>query len=332
MQLHGRMLSLSSVQSSQAKTCQELEAAMVEARRTAGGMATALQEFGALSRSVAAADRRVGEVEQSLRALAKDVQDGVLAGLDGLGTRVGELEETVTGQAAQFQGAVIKLAEGKADLKHLNDLKAAVTDLRAAAAGASGRRSKMAGGAAAGFRCLVCDTSLAGPGGGISSSKSPAPAVQFRPNATLNPELYFDYGEVDRRRHGSASPPKQPPHSARARLEQGGTAAADSRAFSPADWADEEGRIRSLQHGRQPQVASPQVLRPPNPSQCRRPLLSLASCSWHGLRVLLRSCYLVLAPCVARSSEAREWSAGLPGTSGGYSPQAHAGCRRRREA
>jgi hypothetical protein len=145
-------------------------------------------------------------------------------GVNGLGVRVGGLEQ----QSAMTQKETKRLAtrvEKAAPADKLKELGVAVGHLRQAARG--GKKTREGAG---GYRCLVCDNSLAG----IQGIQAPTGADGYIPTSTLNPELYFDYATKQVRTQSR------------------------TRQLDEAEGA----RLRALQHGRQPRGPSPQFEAP----------------------------------------------------------------------
>jgi hypothetical protein len=216
----------------------------------------ATQDVAALGRGLGA----MGEKEAALRSRLEEVEGQLerhhLAAVPEVEQRVGQLEEHTRRSTQRLDSCLEELPatlSGKASARALQDLQQKVQ--RLGGGGGGGERRSARGGAAAGFKCLVCDSTL--PGGGIAKPQPHNRAAQaFTPSETLNPELFF--GDQPMSSGGVAEEPP-PAHERRPRSAAAAVAGAyhhppppssirpGRRAATPPDE-----RVRALQHGRQP--------------------------------------------------------------------------------
>ena len=226
-QLHGRMLSLSSVQSSTGKQVEKLVAEMTALSQSAGGLQGTLQEVSRLSRGFDTTEARTKDLSKSVTELVEELHERIVPTVNSLGSRVGAAEDRGEehGNALSAHSEDIKR---RAKLTQIEALQTAVKNLMTMMQGnqgGGGGRGKKGGGksAAGSYRCIVCDSDL----DDVSTTK-PWARDGFQPTATLTPELFFD---------GPRNGTERRPPSARS-----------ARSASP----PEEQRMKALYNGRQP--------------------------------------------------------------------------------
>lgn len=220
-QLHGRMLSLSSVQSSTGKQVEKLVADMAALANTAGGLQGTVQEVSQLSRGFDNLDTRAKTLAKDVAELTEEVHSKLTPQVSSIGERVCTVEEDHQKTSKSLTAQTEEIRK-RAKLTQLSQLESAVQNLLEMVQG--GARKGKGGRAAAGsYRCIVCDSSV-----DDFSKSQPWTRDGFQPTATLTPELFFDGA-----RNSSA---RRPP------------SARSARAASPPD----QERLHALHHGRQP--------------------------------------------------------------------------------
>jgi hypothetical protein len=223
-QLHGRMLSLSSVQSTTGKQVEKLVSDMAGLANTAGSLQGTLQEVAQLSRGFESLEIRAKTLAKEVAELTVEVHNELTPQVGSIDDRVTVVQEghNKTSKTLTTQTEEIRK---RAKLTQLSQLEGVVQDLMQMVQGGMGKGGQKGGRAAAGsYKCIVCDSSL-----DDVSKNQPWSRDGFQPTATLTPELFFDGA---RNSTGARRPPS----------------ARSARAASPPD----QERIHALHHGRQP--------------------------------------------------------------------------------
>lgn len=222
-QLHGRMLSLSSVQSSTGKQVDKLATDVAALGNTTGGLQGTAQEVSWLSRGFDNLETRMRTLASDAEQLASEVHDKLTPAVSSIDDRVSAAEEEhrKSSQTLKTQAEEIRK---RAKLSQLAELERAVQSLLQMVQGGMGKSAHKGKAAAGSYRCIVCDSSL-----DDLSKNQPWSRDGFQPTATLTPELFFD---GTRSSTGARRPPS----------------ARSARAASP----PEQERLHALHHGRQP--------------------------------------------------------------------------------